>query len=322
VIDGRDRLVVFGGSGFIGSHVVARLNADGHRVVAPSRQEVDLLDQACLRGALREGDVVVNCAGYANATDLKQRGRAMFRRTNVEAVQSLAAAAAEARAAHLVHISSVAAMGRLEGMALSEASRGPVNGAYAASKRAAEEILARRWDDLSVTIVRPTSVFGEGRGLASALCRLSSFPVVPLPAGGRVLVPFAYVGNVAASICACVGDPRCFGGTYIVGDESAYRLADIVEGLGARLGRRPVVLPVPLSAARVAAVVSEATGASRARGVLLTRDRLWTLSHDAQYSTALFRATTGFVPDVSLEEALSRIAVWYSRTVRKSRLSP
>ena len=318
---GSGRVVVFGGNGFIGSHVVARLSADGHSVVAPSRQEVDLLDWSRLRGSLREGDVVVNCAGYANATDLTERGRALFRRANVEAVRALAAAAAEARAAHLVHVSSVAAMGRLEGVAISEAAQGPICSAYAASKRAAEDVLAQRSDDLPVTVVRPTSVFGEGRGLASVLCRLSSFPIVPLPSAGRILVPFTYVGNVAGAIAACAGDPRCFGGTYIVGDERAYQLVDIVMGLGTRLGSRPTVLPVPDGAARAVVALAECVGASRAGGSVLTRERLWALSRNVHYSVDRFRSATGFVPDISLGEALSRIAVWYALTGRKRRLS-
>ena len=53
-----------------------------------------------------------------------------------------------------------------------------------------------------------------------------------------------------------------------------------------------------------------------AGGGLLTRERLWTLSRDAEYSVDRFRSATGFVPAVGLDEALSRIAVWYARTGR------
>jgi NADH dehydrogenase len=303
------RVVLFGGNGFIGSAV--RDGIDG--IVAPTRSEVDLADATAVRRFLRSGDVIINAAGYARATDRSAAGDERFRRENVRSVEVLADEAARARAAQLIHLSSVAAMGHREGTVLTEEMVATPKSPYAVSKRDAEVVLARRADDVAITVLRPTSVFGEGRPLAVALCRIAELPLVPLPSGGTTLVPFTYVENVVAAVRLSIGCDACHGETFIVGDERSYPVREIVEGLGRGMGRsRLRVLPVPAWSLRLAAAAER-----RVRGAgcapLLDPTRIETLTRSISYSVGAFQRATGYRPPIGLDEGTRRIGAWYVR---------
>lgn len=299
--------MLFGGRGFIGSAIRAGL-AD---IVAPPRSEVDLADANSVAGFLRQGDRVINAAGYAVATDRSGAGRDRLRRDNVQAVAVLAEAAAQVGVERLLHLSSVAAMGHREGMALTEDDLVEPRSPYGRSKREAELILASYSDRVPITVLRPTSVFGEGRPLASLLCRIAGLPLVPLPDSGRALVPFTYVGNVVAASQLALNSETCIGGTYIVGDASSYPLRSIVEGLARGMGRWSVrvvsVRPAILQAA--AAVERRIRPADRAP--ILDPIRIDTLTRSVSYSIAAFQAATGYTPPVTMPVATARIGAWY-----------
>ena len=176
------RVVLFGECGFVGSNLLKYLGSEN--IEAPTLQEADLTDSESLRRVLNPGDIVVNAAGYANPTDTTEKGKALLKAVNEDGVENLARVCAEVGVGQLIHISSVAAMGRVHCENATEVSMKPVATPYAASKLEGERILAHFRDKFPVTILRPTSVFGEGRGLARTLCQIVSRRVIPLPAGG------------------------------------------------------------------------------------------------------------------------------------------
>lgn len=307
------RVALFGGSGFIG----ASIRAEVEGAVAPSRTEVDLTDAAAVRKFLRLGDVIINATGYAAATDRSAAGADRLRRENVHAVEILADEAARAGASQLIHISSVAAMGHREGARLTEDMVVPPRSPYAASKRDAEAALAHRAERLPITILRPTSVFGEGRPLAVALCRVASKPFVPLPAGGRALIPFTYVRNVATAVRLAIANEACFGRTFIVGDETSYPLRDIVTGLAEGMGASSIrIVPVPAVVLH-AASVAESIVRPGHRSPLLDRTRVDTLTRSVSYSIDAFQQATGFRPPVGMAQATGRIGAWYRTRSRR-----
>ncbi len=304
-----ERLVLFGGRGFIGSSLVRGLSGD---VVAPRRDEVDLTRTEQLAGFLRPGDVVINATGYASATDGSAAGRARLRRENVDAVRSLGTAAASVEVGRVIHLSSVAAMGHRIGEGIAEADLRPPRSPYGQSKRDGELALQETAGGVPVTIVRPTSVFGEGRGLAALLCRIADLPVIPMPAGGTARLPFSYVGNLVAAIDLLLQHPETGGRTFIVGDDASYPLREILTTLARALGRsgeRAVTVPLPV--VRGLGLVETTVSRRIGRAPLLDPIRIETLTSSISYSTAAFRSATGFVPPYSLEASLARIAAWY-----------
>jgi nucleoside-diphosphate-sugar epimerase len=304
------RTVVFGGSGFIGS-AMRRGLAD---VVAPTRSEVDLADAASVRRFLRPGDRIVNAAGYAAATDRSPAGVARLRRDNVDAVAGLAQGAADVGVDRLVHVSSVAAMGHRDGAKLTEVDMTEPRSPYGRSKRDAERALTGFRGRLRLTVLRPTSVFGEGRPLAVLLCRIARLPLVPLPAGGRAMIPFTYVGNVVAATRAALESDATVGGTYIVGDDDSYTLRSIVDGLAQGMGRsRIVTVPIPSALLHGAAHIERGLRPA-GRPPIFDPTRIDTLTRSISYSIDAFRTATGYEPPVSMSDATARIGAWYGVT--------
>lgn len=302
------RIVLFGGEGFVGSNLQKYFTVP---VTAPPLAEVDFTRPETLRGVLQAGDIVVNAAGYANATDRTAKGQALFRSVNVDGVRHLAEAAVAAGAAQLVHISSVAAMGRWHRDDVTEAMMTPVKTPYAQSKLDGELVLQPFMDQLPITMIRPTSVFGEGRGLGRTLCKLASRGTVPLPGGGTAHIPFTYIGNLARGVELTLGNPACYGQTFILGDERSYPLREIVTMLAHALGHEARIISIPTPLAYVAACGLEWLAGLRGTAPLLDRGRLETMTCSVSYSIQALQQATGYRPPYALPEALQRIAAWY-----------
>jgi UDP-glucose 4-epimerase len=168
IMDGSDRgigrVLVLGGSGFIGRAVVAQLaKRPGIRVRAASRSiqgndssvetaRCDVLDPASLDAALNDVDVVINCC--RERTDEREAGRF---------IESLLEGIGSARVRHFLYLSSIAVYGGATG-AVSEdtAPVEPLNW-YGRAKRHAEIACQQRASDsLAVTILRPSLVYGPG----------------------------------------------------------------------------------------------------------------------------------------------------------------
>ncbi|MDQ3458143.1 MAG: NAD-dependent epimerase/dehydratase family protein, partial [Deinococcota bacterium] len=292
------RVVVIGARGFVGSHLVDQLGHLNH-VVPTARSQVDLSDPKSLRDGLCPGDVVINASGYANATDTTEEGEKRFQAANVDGVRNLAQVASDVGVAHLVHISSVAAMGRWHQEGVTEQMQKPVASPYSASKLEGERVLAEFTGDLPITILRPTSVFGEGRGLARTLCGVISRRIVPLPAGGGAKIPFTYMGNVAHAVELCLANPQCFGKTFIIGDEQSYRLREVVLALAKELDVEIKIIPVPIWSANMGVRLLERLATMRGSPPLLDRGRLDTMTNSVSYSIASFQRATEYQPPYS-----------------------
>lgn len=305
------RVVVVGSAGFIGNSLVHYLESQQVNVVGLDRADVDATDEAALVPLLRRGDVVINAVGYAVAGDDSTSGQRLFTELNVGVPMAAASACSIVGAVQFIHLSSVAAMGHLEGRVVDVDARGPLLNSYARSKRLAEDKLRDFAPELPITMLRPTSVFGRGRPLAWQLCRLASLPLVPLPGGGRANVPFTHVDNICAAIACCIGQPATYGKVFVVGDAHSYSLRFLVEHLRQEMHVRGVTVAIPTGVFRI--VIRSANGVCAAFGrrPVLDVGKLLTLTTSVEYDISAFVEATGYTPAVSAETGLADVAAWY-----------
>ncbi len=247
-------IVVFGGSGFIGSQVVARLGAAGCRVLVPTRRrerakhllplptvdvvQIDTFDSATLRRLVQGRDAVVNLVGILHG----RRGRpygADFARAHVRLPQKLAAVCAECGVPRLVHMS-----------ALGADSHGP--SMYLRSKGDGEAAVCAAEAGLQWTVLRPSVVFGEDDQFLNLFARLQQrLPLLLLGGAEQRFAP-VYVGDVAqAVVCALLGPHArdTIGRVYELGGPRSYTLRELVQLAGrlagVRGGRGRPVLGLP-----------------------------------------------------------------------------
>ena len=246
------QLVILGGTGFVGSHLVPRLAADGHRIVLLSRnrerhrefallpgvsvRSADVHDDAVLRRQLVGADAVLNLVGILNP-----RGRDSFQRVHVELTRRLIAACEASGVGRLHQMSSLKA-----GQGLSQ---------YLKTRGEAEALV--RASALDWTIYQPSVIFGRGDGLVSRFAKLlRQLPALPLARAPARMAP-TFVGDVAEAIARCVDHPtlgqrRSF---ELYGPE-VLTLGEIVRAIRAAAGLRTPIIALPDSLGRLQAQVA------------------------------------------------------------------
>ncbi len=234
-----------GATGFVGSHLLARLKADGHRVRALAR---DPARAAQSRGPLVEivhGDVVANRGlerGLEGAEAvihlvgiIVEAGGATFDKVHYEGTRNLLAAAERARVKRWVQMSALGA--RANGV-----SR------YQTSKWKAEE--AVRHSRLEHVILRPSIIFGPRDGFVTQMVQvMRSAPLFrPVPGHGRYLFRPIYIENVVDCFVQSLAGNRALNRAIdLVGPEELTLneiLAAIADCIGVR--KPPVHIPFPL----------------------------------------------------------------------------
>lgn len=243
------RVLVIGGTGFIGQHVVARLVADGHQVVVPTRryrharellpmptvtvQQADVHDDLELQGLLKGCHAVVNLVGVLHSRPGQPYGPD-FKRAHVDLPRRIALACNAAGTNHVVHISALGA------------SASGTSG-YARSKAEGERAIRETLQGQKTTysILQPSVVFGPEDSFMNLFAGLAKFTPVMLLAGSSARLQPVYVGDVVKAIVSCLTDARCRNNTYELGGPQAYSLGDLVS-LAARWSGHPrPVLPLP-----------------------------------------------------------------------------
>lgn len=277
-------VTVFGGSGFIGRHLVRVLARRGYRVRAAVRRpdlalflqslgnvgqvmpvQANLRYPASLRRAMDGADAVVNLVGI-----LAEDGRQTFDAVQAEGARNVAEAAAAAGIGRLVQMSAIGADAGSQSH-------------YARSKSAGES--AARAAVPGAIVVRPSIVFGPEDSFFNrfaALARMS--PALPLIGGGETRFQPVFVGDVAEAMARAVDGTLRPGMTYELGGPEVKTFRALMEYVLKVTGRRRLLVPLPFAAARLQAGVLEglryATFGLLPEELLLTRDQVRLLEHD------------------------------------------
>jgi uncharacterized protein YbjT (DUF2867 family) len=247
-------VAVFGGSGFLGRHVVRALARRGYRVrVAVRRPELaghlqpmgrvgqihavqaNLRYPESVTAATRDADVVINLVGI-----LFERGRQRFDAVMTAGAQTVAAAA-NAMAAPLIHVSAI-------GADANSASH------YARAKAQGERLVLAAHD--RAIIVRPSIIFGPEDDFFNrfaALARIS--PALPLVGGGRTRMQPVFAGDVAEAIAKAVDGDLRPGAIYELGGPDVRAFKELMQFVLATIQRRRLLIPVPFALMKLQALL-------------------------------------------------------------------
>ncbi len=313
-------VLVTGASGLVGSHVVEALRVGGELVRAlvrpASRAAVERLGAEAILGdvtdpaAWRAADGV---RGIVHAAAIVQR-RATWEQyvaVNVDATR-LAARAARAAGARLVHISSVAVYGGSAAYPAQSERRTedcpfrPIaaHDFYARTKRMAEDVV--RNAGLAAAVIRPTVVYGErDRLFTPRVVRALRLPFALQIGPGTNRLSCVYAGNVATAVVAALGAPLAEFRAYNVTSDAPPALSqrEFFAAFAAALGRpiRPIRIPLPL-----APLVLGLFTARR-----LARAGATFLAGENPYVDDRARAELGWRAATPAREAIGRTARWF-----------
>jgi uncharacterized protein YbjT (DUF2867 family) len=284
-------ITVFGGSGFLGRHVVRALAKRQYRIRVAVRRpdlagflqplgrvgqihavQANVRNRPSVAAAVRGSDVVINLVGI-----LFESGRQRF-----DAVQSFGAEgvalAAAAHNAGMIHVSAIGA---------DENS----SAAYARAKWRGEQLVLAATPD--ATIFRPSILFGPNDDFFNrfaAVARVS--PVLPLVGGGHTQFQPVFAGDVADAIADAVDGATRPGAIYELGGPEVFTFKELMEFVLATIERRRILVPLPFGVAKLQAAVFEIIAQLPLRILsrpLLTRDQVELLRYNNVVSDAARR---------------------------------
>lgn len=283
-------VTVFGGSGFVGRHVVRALVKRGYRVRVAVRRpdlagflqplgmvgqihavQANLRYPASVAAAVKGADAVVNLVGI-----LQEGGRQSFQGVQANGSRAVAQACAAAGISRLVHVSAIGAAADSRSL-------------YARSK--AEGEAAVQTSVPAAVILRPSIMFGPEDGFFNRFASLARIlPVLPLVGGGETKFQPAFVGDVAEAIARAV-DGRVDGGrVYELGGPEVKSFRELVAYICEVTGRKRMLvsLPFPLARlqARIMEIVNTLTLGLMPDALMLTRDQVTLLESDNVVSDA------------------------------------
>ena len=259
----HQKLLVVGGSGFVGRHLIAALAAHGAEVVVPTRRrerakhlillptvdvvEADARDSSALAGLAAGRDAVVNLAGVLHGPD--------FKATHVELAQAVVNACRRAGVRRLLHMSALGA----DPGAPSE---------YLRTKGVGEQAVLAA-DDLEVTVFRPSVIFGPDDQFLNLFARLAALsPVLALASPEARFQP-VYVGDVVKAMLAALESREAGGKRYDLCGPHEFTLRELMQFVCAATGRRRLIVGLPDGLAWLQARLMELLPVK-----LLTRDNL------------------------------------------------
>jgi uncharacterized protein YbjT (DUF2867 family) len=299
-------VAVFGGSGFIGSHLVAALAAEGASVLVPTRRfenakhlltlphvdivEANVYDDAALRELVAGQGAVINLVGVLHSRRGTPWGPG-FQRAHVDLPRKIVDACAQAGVPRYLHMS-----------ALGADPNGP--SMYQRSK-AEGEVMARSHPEVAATIFRPSVVFGPEDKFLNTFARLQRrLPVVPLACADAMFQP-VYVGDVAAAYVRALGNPRTRHLVFHLGGPQIYTLAELVRLAGRYAGHPRPIVALPRSLAYLQARLFELLPGEP----IITRDNLDSMKVDNVIDPAI-QALTADTLGIKLT-ALEAVAPHY-----------
>ena len=245
-------VVVYGGSGFLGRHVVRALCKRGYRIRVAVRRpdltghlqplgrvgqihavQANLRHEGSVLGALRDADAAVNLVGI-----MYERGRQRFADVHAGGAEAVAKGAA-ALGIPMVHVSAIGANAESASV-------------YARTKAEAEQqVLAAKPD---AVIVRPSIMFGPEDSFFNRFAGMARLlPALPLIGGGATRFQPVFVGDVATAIADAVEGKAKPGTIYELGGPEVRSFKELMQSMLAMIGRKRLLAPIPFGIAKVQA---------------------------------------------------------------------
>jgi len=272
----KRKVLILGGSGFIGTHLAFALANRGWQVTVPSRRphrhrallvhpnirllEANVTDPASLKALCQEQQAVINLVGI-----LHERRKGDFRRYHVDFIKAVVEACSAGGIRRLLHVSALGA-DQASGSSL-----------YLRSKGEGENLLHTFGQrGLHVTSFQPSVVFGKGDSFINRFAGLLGWYVglFPLACADSKLAP-VYVGDLVAKIADSIDDRNSYARRYKVCGPEVFTLQQILELIIAAL-RRPVrIVPLGKGLSRLQALILQ-----NLPGKLFTLDNYRSLQTD------------------------------------------
>ncbi|MBI3797365.1 MAG: NAD(P)-dependent oxidoreductase [Deltaproteobacteria bacterium] len=323
-LEAGSRVLVTGGTGFVGWHLLEALSAQKVQLRVLARRTSDVThltelqaerieggldDRVALAHAVHGVDVVFHLAAVTRA-----RSEREYHEANAEGTRTLVETllAAQRRPRRLVYLSSLAAAGPAnqgQPVGLSDAPR-PIT-AYGRSKLVGEQCCLAAGEQLEVVILRAPAVYGpRDRDLFLGF-RLAARGILFVPRGPERLLQFIHVTDLVEALIRAAVVPQATG-IYHVAEAQAYGWSEITHWIAKAMNRQVCAVRIPQWTVRAAAAVSEFAAAIGGQATIFNREKARELLAPGWLcETEAAKRDLGFEGRIPLPVGLTGTAAWY-----------
>ncbi len=315
------RILITGGTGFLGQHLARTLQAHGHKISILGRDfsevkslltagvqpvAADLRDASAVRKACRRCDTVYHVGALSAAWGRRED----FFAVNVGGTEAVVAGCLEHEVKRLIYVSSPSVV--FDGKDQYEATEAVAYprrfaSTYSLTKKLGEDRVRSVSANVETVIVRPKAVFGPGdRSLLPQLIAAARRERLPQVGAGDNLVDLTYVENVVHALVLALDAGMAIGKTYTITNGEHANLWATIRQVLLRLGLPTNLRRVSLAAALAAGAIMEARASLTGQEPLLTRYSAAILGRTQTYDVSAARRDLGYIPRISLAEGIER----------------
>ncbi|HTK08418.1 MAG TPA: NAD-dependent epimerase/dehydratase family protein [Ktedonobacteraceae bacterium] len=318
-------ILVTGGTGFLGRHLVQALLEHGHNIFCMGRDFTRVQEQLAagaqpVHADLRVASAVIaacehmDAVYHAGAFSAPWGRRRDFYEINVDGTEALIAGCRRYGVRRLIYISSPSVV--FDGQDqhnITESAAYPRHFAslYSRTKKLGEDRI-NVVKELETVIVRPKAIFGPGdQTLLPRLLEAAKQKRLPQIGNGQNLVDLTYVGNVVHALLLALEAPAAVGNTYFVTNDEHILLWQVIRTVLRENRLSTDLRTIPLSVALAAAGLMELRAALTKKEPLLTRYSVQILARTQTYDISALKRDLNYAPLISVAEGVERtLASW------------
>ncbi len=319
------KILVTGGKGFLGSHLVAGLVKDGedvrifaHKHPDTGKRELaeenviwgDIRDQNAVEKAINGVDKVIHLvSNFRKGGSDKNEAYAI----NVKGTENVLNASLKFGVTRLVHCSTIGVHGNVRSIPADEETAFNPGDLYQETKLIAERHV---WDfhkktGLPISVIRPISMFGPGDFRMLKLFRMIKKGRFIVVGDGKALFQPAYIDDVVRGFLQCLDNNKAIGEVFIIGGEEYIPLNELFRLIAEELGVSAPKLKVPLGPVLLLAVICEKIFIPFGIEPPLHRRRVSFFQNNRAFSVEKAKRILGYSSKVSLKEGIRRTIQWY-----------
>ncbi len=319
------KVLVTGGTGFAGSHLVSRLVKKGEfvRVLVRKNSNIDYLkklnvelcigdviDKNSIKAAIKEIDVVYHIAALFRQARFPDK---VYWQVNVQGTQNMLEASYEEGVKRFVHCSTIGVLGHIANPPADETYPYNPGDVYQRSKCEGEEIALKFFRDkkFPVVIARPTAIYGPGDMRLFKLFKYVSSGRMIILGDGNSFYHLVYVEDLVKGFELCAQKERAVGQVYILGGDKYLALNELADLIASVLGVSLSKIHLPVFPVKALSILCEKVCVLLRVEPPLHRRRVDFFTKSRAFDISKARKELGYKPEFDLETGLRLTGEWY-----------
>ncbi len=319
------KILVTGGTGFAGSHLVFRLVKKGElvRVLVRKNSNIDYLkkldvelcvgdvtDKSSIKAALKGVNVVYHIAALFRQARFPDKA---YWQVNVQGTQNMLEAGYEEGVKRFVHCSTIGVLGHITSPPADETYPYNPGDVYQRSKCEGEKLALRFFQDkkFPVVIARPTAIYGPGDMRLFKLFKYVSSGKMIILGSGNIFYHLVYVEDLARGFELCAQKDDATGQVYILGGDKYLTLNELADLIARVLGVSLSKIHLPVLPVKVLSILCEKACVPLGIEPPLYRRRIDFFTKSRAFNISKAKKELGYKPEFDLETGLRLTGEWY-----------